>query len=49
MNELDNKLEKLLEEAGDSENTKLIYDRIIKENPKRELLLEFRAANPNNL
>ena len=47
INELDTKLEKLLEEAGDSENTKLIYDRIIKENPNRELLLEFREANPN--
>lgn len=47
INELDTKLEKLLKEAGDSENTKLIYDRIIKENPKRELLLEFREANPN--
>jgi arylsulfatase A-like enzyme len=49
INELDAKLEKLLEEAGDSENTKLIYDRIIKENPKRELLLEIRDANPNIL
>jgi arylsulfatase A-like enzyme len=49
INELDTKLEKLLKEAGDSENTKLIYDRIIKENPKRELLLEFREANPNKL
>jgi arylsulfatase A-like enzyme len=49
INELDTKLEKLLKEAGDSENTKLIYDRIIKENPNRELLLEFRDANPNKL
>lgn len=47
LNELDTKLGKLLKEAGDSENTKLIYDRIIKENPNRELLLEFREANPN--
>ncbi len=46
---LDVKLDMLLKKAGDSENTKLIYDRIIKENPKRELLLEFREANPNKL
>lgn len=47
IHELNAKLEKLLEEAGDPENTKLIYDRIIKENPNRKLLLEFREANPN--
>lgn len=49
IDELNTKLDKLLEEAGDSENTKLIYDRIIKDNPKRELLLEFREANPNRM
>ncbi len=47
--ELDIKLDKLLEEAGDSGNTKLIYDRIIKENPKRQLLLDLRAVNPNKM
>lgn len=46
---LDVKLDKLLQEAGDSENTKLIYDRIIKENPDRQLLLELREANPGIL
>jgi arylsulfatase A-like enzyme len=45
--ELDNKLNNLLIEASDSENTKQIYDRIIKENPNRQLLLDFRTANPN--
>lgn len=43
--ELDNKLDELLIEAGDSENTKQIYNRIIKENPKRQLLLDFREVN----
>jgi arylsulfatase A-like enzyme len=47
--QLDNKLDKLLIEAGDSENTKQIYDRIIKENPGRQLLLDFREVNPNKL
>jgi arylsulfatase A-like enzyme len=47
--ELDVKLDKLLVEAGDSENTKLIYDRIIKENPKRQLLLDFRKINLDKL
>ena len=46
INELDSKLDQLLIGAGDSENTKGIYDRIIKENPKRQLLLDFRDANP---
>ena len=44
--ELDIKLNELLLEAGDPENTKLIYDRIIKENPERQLLLDLRAVNP---
>jgi arylsulfatase A-like enzyme len=43
--ELDNKLDQLLKVAGDSENTKQIYDRIIEENPKRQLLLDFREVN----
>jgi len=47
--QLDVKLEKLLDEAGDNENTKLIYDRIIRENPKRNLLLEIRESNPETL
>ena len=42
-------LDKLLEAAGDNENTKLIYDRIIKENPKRQLLLDLREANSNKM
>jgi hypothetical protein len=45
INELDKTLDGLLIEAGDSENTKQIYDRIIKENPKRQLLLDFREVN----
>jgi arylsulfatase A-like enzyme len=49
INRLDLKLDELLTEAGDSENTKLIYDRIIKENPNRHLLVDFRNANPNKL
>lgn len=49
INRLDLKLDELLTEAGDSENTKLIYDRIIKENPNRHLLVDFRKANPNKL
>lgn len=49
INELNKTLDRLLTEADDCENTKQIYDRIIKENPKRELLLEFREANPNIL
>jgi len=47
--QLNGKLDKLLIEAVDCENTKQIYDRIIKENPKRQLLLDFRNANPNKL
>lgn len=43
---LNDRLYQLLIEAGDSDNTKLIYDRIIKENPKRQLLLDFREVNP---
>lgn len=38
----------LLEKAGDAEDTKALYDQIIKENPDRELLLRFRAANPDH-
>jgi len=47
INELNVTLEKLLAEAGDSENTKQVYDRIIQENPRRQLLRDFRNANPN--
>lgn len=47
--ELNVKLDKLLIEAGDCENTKQIYDRIIKENPKRQLLLDFREVNSKTL
>ena len=47
--ELNAKLDTLLEKAGDSENTKMIYDRILKENPGRQLLLDFREANPDKL
>ena len=47
--ELNEKLDELLIEAGDSENTKQIYNRIINENPKRQLLLDFREVNPNKL
>jgi arylsulfatase A-like enzyme len=47
MKRLDIKLDELLKQAGDPEKTKLIYDRIIKENPKRQLLLDLRNANPN--
>lgn len=47
--ELNVKLDGLLIEAGDCENTKQIYDRIIKENPKRQLLLDFREVNSGNL
>jgi hypothetical protein len=42
-------LDELLKEAGDNEDTKLIYDRIIGENPNREILLDFRRANPDVL
>jgi len=44
--ELNEKLDDLLEDAGDPEDTKAIYDMIIKENPKRTMLLEFREVNP---
>jgi len=47
--ELNTKLDNLLEEAGDCENTKLIYDRIIRENPGRQLLLDFREVNSGRL
>ena len=49
INKFDIKVDELLKKAGDSENTKLIYDRIIKENPNRHLLVDFRNANPNKL
>lgn len=49
INKFDVKVDELLKEAGDSENTKLIYDRIIKENPNRHLLVDFRKANPTKL
>ena len=39
-------LDSLLVEAGDPESTKLIYDKIIQENPKRTMLLDFREVNP---
>jgi len=46
INELNGKLDVLLMNAGDPENTQQIYDRIIKENPERQLLLDFRNVNP---
>lgn len=33
----------------DTENTKLIYDRIIKENPNRDILIDLRNSNPGRL
>ncbi|WP_347840170.1 sulfatase [uncultured Draconibacterium sp.] len=44
---LDKKLDKLLIEAQDPENTKEIYDRIMRENPKRIMVNEFRKVNPD--
>jgi arylsulfatase A-like enzyme len=49
ISQLNVKLDQLLKEAGDSENTKSIYDRIIAENPKRQILHDFREANPDKL
>lgn len=45
--EMNDKVDELLIEANDPENTKQIYDRIIKENPLRQILLDFRSSNPN--
>lgn len=47
ISQMDGKLDLLLEDAGDPEDTKSIYNRIIKENPERKLLLEIREANPD--
>lgn len=47
INGLNVKLDSLLEAAGDAENTKELYDLIIKENPKRTMLLEIREVNPD--
>ena len=49
INELNTKLDALLKEAGDAEDTKSLYDLIIKENPDRFLLNDFREANPGNI
>ena len=46
---LNEKLAELLQEAGDPEDTKMIYNRIIEENPNRQILLDFRKANPDKL
>ncbi len=48
MNELNTKTDILLKEAGDPNDTKLIYDLILKENPERELIYDFRKANPGH-
>jgi arylsulfatase A-like enzyme len=45
--ELNVKLDSLLEAAGDPEDTRMIYDKIIKENPERIMLLDLREANPD--
>jgi arylsulfatase A-like enzyme len=39
-------LDQLLREAGDPENTQKLYDKIIRENPKRTMLLDIREVNP---
>jgi arylsulfatase A-like enzyme len=46
--ELNQKLDVLLKEAGDAEDTKALYDLIIKENPERTILNDFREVNPDN-
>ncbi len=43
---LNSTVDQLLQKAGDPEDTRAIYDVIIKENPKRRLLLQMREANP---
>ena len=43
---LNDQLNRLLAEAGDPENTKALYDRIIREKPDRILVTKFREANP---
>jgi arylsulfatase A-like enzyme len=45
--QLNERLDLLLREAGDAEDTKALYDLIIEENPKRTLLLEMREVNPD--
>lgn len=44
--QLNERLDILLMEANDNENTKELYDRIYKENPKRMLLKRMREDNP---
>lgn len=44
---LNRQLDRLLVEASDPEDTKAIYDRIIRENPRRTILTDFRKANPD--
>lgn len=44
--ELDQTLDQLLLKAGDAEDTKALYDRIINENPNRTLLKMMRELNP---
>ncbi len=43
--DLNGKLDQLLSEAGDAENTQKLYDKIIKENPQRTMLLDIREVN----
>ncbi len=47
INNLNAQIDTLLIEANDPDNTKQIYDRIIKENPERQILFDFRNSNPN--
>lgn len=44
--QMNSTLDSLLIAADDPEDTKAIYDIIIKENPKRKLLLQMREENP---
>jgi len=49
IDQFNRKVDDLLIKAGDSENTRQIYDRIIKENPNRQMLLDLREVNPNKM
>lgn len=46
VSEMNKMLDDLLLEADDPEDTKALYDVIIKENPDRKLLLQMRDENP---
>lgn len=46
ISEMNTTLDQLLTKAGDAEDTKALYDLIIEENPKRQLLLQMREVNP---